>query len=71
MTDAQGRLRGYTTWFVGFAPYERPRYAVVVMVEDGGSGGTTCAPVARELFRALQRREQSASAEWMASLRYD
>jgi penicillin-binding protein 2 len=71
VTDAQGRLRGYTTWFVGFAPYERPRYAVVVMVEDGGSGGTTCAPVARELFRALQRREQSASAEWMASLRYD
>lgn len=53
--DARGRLRGYTTWFVGFAPYEQPRYAVAVMVEDGGSGGATCAPVAREVFRALQR----------------
>lgn len=61
--DAQGRLRGYTTWFVGFAPYERPRYAVAVMVEDGGSGGTTCAPVAREVFRALQEHARTGGKE--------
>ena len=30
-----------------FAPYEQPRYAVVVMVEGGGSGGGTCAPGGR------------------------
>jgi penicillin-binding protein 2 len=46
------------TWFVAFAPFESPRYAVVVMVEGGGSGGRTCAPVARQIFLALQQRER-------------
>jgi penicillin-binding protein 2 len=44
-----------TTWFISYAPYEQPRYAVVVMVEDGQSGGGTCAPVAREVYLALQK----------------
>ncbi|MCS7091284.1 MAG: penicillin-binding transpeptidase domain-containing protein [Verrucomicrobiota bacterium] len=62
--DAQGRLRGYTTWFVGFAPYESPSFVVAVMVEDGGSGGATCAPVAREVFRALQEYGQRNATGW-------
>ncbi|MCX7867890.1 MAG: penicillin-binding transpeptidase domain-containing protein [Limisphaera sp.] len=66
MMDAEGRLRGYTTWFIGFAPYEQPRYALAVMVEDGGSGGATCAPVAREVFRALQQRAQHEPVELAA-----
>jgi len=33
-----------TVWFVSYAPYDKPQYAVVVMVEDGQSGGATCAP---------------------------
>lgn len=66
--DAQGRLRGYTTWFVGFAPYERPRYVVAVMVEDGGSGGSTCAPVAREVFRALQQTGAAPDQELAMNL---
>ncbi len=45
------------TWFVAFGPYEAPRYAVVVVVESGGSGGRTCAPVAGQIFRAIQQRE--------------
>jgi penicillin-binding protein 2 len=57
VTDANNRLTGYTTWFISFAPYEHPRHAVVVMVEDGGSGGGTCAPVAREIYAAIQRIE--------------
>jgi len=28
----------------------------VVMVESGGSGGSTCAPVARQIFAAIQKR---------------
>lgn len=47
------------TWFVAFAPYEAPRYAVAVVVESGGSGGRTAAPVAREIFLELRRREAS------------
>jgi cell division protein FtsI/penicillin-binding protein 2 len=43
-----------TTWFISFAPYEpKARYAVVVMVEDGVSGGATCAPVARDIYKEL------------------
>ena len=41
------------TWFVSFAPYEKPKYAVVVMVERGISGGKTCAPIAKEIYEVL------------------
>ena len=36
--------------FVGFAPFEKPEIAVAVIVENGGSGGATAAPVARQVF---------------------
>jgi peptidoglycan glycosyltransferase len=39
-------------WFVGFAPVEDPKIAVCVIVEEGGSGGQTAAPIARKLFDA-------------------
>ena len=40
--------------FVCFAPFEDPRIAVSVVVEHGGSGSTTAAPIARDiLLRAL------------------
>ena len=49
------------TWFDSFAPYESPRYAMVIMAEGGESGGGTCAPVAskiyEELFKLEKRRE--------------
>jgi penicillin-binding protein 2 len=46
-----------TTWFASFAPYENPRYAVVVMVENGISGGATCVPIARDVYVALKSFE--------------
>ncbi len=36
--------------FVGFAPVEQPRIAVAVIVENGGGGSTSAAPVARAVF---------------------
>ena len=40
--------------FVGYAPYDAPRYAVAVVVEHGGGGSTAAAPIARDvLLRAL------------------
>ncbi len=39
-------------WFVGYAPAEDPQIAVCVLVEEGGSGGQTAAPIARKLFDA-------------------
>ncbi len=47
------------TWFVSFAPFEAPRYVVVVMIESGGSGGGTCAPVARQIYRHLKDAEMA------------
>ncbi|MEG0565805.1 MAG: penicillin-binding transpeptidase domain-containing protein [Hungatella sp.] len=37
-------------WFVGFAPAENPQIAISVIVEEGGSGGKTAAPIARSIF---------------------
>ena len=40
--------------FVGFAPFDAPRYAVSVVVEHGGGGSTAAAPIARDvILRAL------------------
>lgn len=39
-------------WFVGFAPADNPKIAVCVIVEEGGSGGQTAAPIGRKLFDA-------------------
>lgn len=36
--------------FVGFAPYDNPRYAVSVVVEHGGGGSTAAAPIARDII---------------------
>lgn len=33
-------------WFVGFAPFDNPKIAVAVIVENAGFGGTAAAPVA-------------------------
>ena len=40
--------------FVGFAPYDNPRYAISVVVEHGGGGSTAAAPIARDIILAAQ-----------------
>ena len=40
-------------WFVGFAPAENPRYAVAVVIEQGGHGGSVAGPAARQMLAAL------------------
>lgn len=50
-----------TTWFTSFATYpgeQQPRYVVVVLVESGGSGGKTSAPVAGRIYRDLLARDK-------------
>jgi penicillin-binding protein 2 len=37
-------------WFVAFAPYEKPEVAVSVIIEHGGHGGETAAPIARQIL---------------------
>jgi cell division protein FtsI/penicillin-binding protein 2 len=65
--DIRGERAGQTTWFASYAPYcapgssEKPRWAVVVMIEDGKSGGDTCSPVAGPIYQALLRSLQKAN----------
>jgi penicillin-binding protein 2 len=40
-------------WFASFAPVQKPQYVVVTMVEQGGHGGESAAPVARALYDNL------------------
>jgi penicillin-binding protein A len=42
------------TWFIAFAPVERPRVAIAVVLESqSGTGGTTAAPIAKQVLEAL------------------
>ena len=59
--NERNELVDHTTWFTSFGPYEHPQYAVVVMVESGASGGTTCAPVAAEIYRAILNRQRMSN----------
>lgn len=60
-------IKENTTWFISFAPYEKPRHAVVVMVENGHSGGSTCAPIARDVYLALQNLDKPVILNPLAS----
>ena len=40
-------------WFVGFAPANNPKYAVAVIIEQGGHGGSVAGPAARQILAAL------------------
>ncbi|HSQ06291.1 MAG TPA: penicillin-binding protein 2 [Chromatiaceae bacterium] len=48
---AQSRGGEAHSWFVGFAPADRPALAFAVMVEEGGNGSTRAAPIARDLMQ--------------------
>ncbi|MGD0273036.1 MAG: penicillin-binding protein 2 [Gaiellaceae bacterium] len=53
-TAENGTGRPNTTWFIAFAPADAPRVAVAVVLENqSGTGGTTAAPIAREIMQAI------------------
>jgi penicillin-binding protein 2 len=45
--DTPWRFRDHA-WFAAFAPYDNPEIAIAVLVEHGGHGGSTAAPIARQ-----------------------
>lgn len=54
------------TWMMAFGPYENPRYALAIVVEEGVSGGITVAPRVAQIFRgllALESHDSAAGAE--------
>ena len=44
--------------YVAFGPYKNPRYALSIIVEHGGSGGTVAAPMAKKLFKLIIDRHE-------------
>lgn len=56
--EVDERLRDHAL-FVGFAPADSPSIVLAFVIENGGSGGTTAAPVARQVFDywVLERNE--------------
>ncbi len=47
-------------WMISFAPYENPRYAVAIVVQNGASGGKVCGPLTHLIYRGLFAREAGA-----------
>ncbi len=57
-------------WFVSYAPVEKPRIAVAVLVEHGGHGGEAAAPMAKKVYekfidmrKPAQDNKQEARAD--------
>lgn len=42
-----------TSWFASYAPADKPRYAVVMMVTEGGTGSKTSGPSVRRIYESL------------------
>jgi len=42
-----------TSWFASYAPANDPKYAVVMMVTEGGTGSKTSGPSVRKIYEAL------------------
>ncbi|MEA2516319.1 MAG: penicillin-binding protein 2, partial [Actinomycetota bacterium] len=46
-------------WFVSYGPIESPQYVIAVLVQDAGHGGTSAAPIARQIWEAIFQVDQN------------
>ncbi len=44
--------------YIAFGPYINPRYALSIVIEHGGSGSSTAAPIAKKLFKLIIDRHE-------------
>ena len=51
--NPNGSLKDDTSWFASYAPSDNPRYAVVMMVGQGGFGASTSGVGVRQIYEAL------------------
>jgi len=50
LNEKRSKVEDNHTWFISFAPYQDPKFAVCVLVQNGKSGGSCAAPVARRVL---------------------
>jgi len=58
------RLRDHS-WFIAYAPADKPKIAVAVLVENGGFGSQSAAPIARQVidYHLLGKRPNQPAPE--------
>jgi penicillin-binding protein 2 len=54
----RGTRKDNHTWFIAFAPYEAPKYALCVMVQGAKSGGGVSAPIAQKILEECLAMEK-------------
>ncbi len=50
-------------WFVGYAPRRDPEIVVAVLVQGGGHGGVTSAPIARDIVKAYYEKKAARNQQ--------
>ena len=48
-----GATRRKNTWFIAYAPTEKPTVAIAMVIENGESGGTTTAPKVNAVLKSI------------------
>jgi penicillin-binding protein 2 len=51
--NANGTLKSDTSWFASYGPTEKPRFAVVMMVSQGGFGASSSGVGVRQIYETL------------------
>lgn len=51
--NADGSLKSDTSWYAGYGPTDKPRYAVVMMVSQGGFGASSSGVGVRQIFESI------------------
>ena len=51
--NANGTLKSDTSWFASYGPTEKPRFAVVMMVSQGGYGASSSGVGVRKIYETL------------------
>jgi penicillin-binding protein 2 len=51
--NPNGTLKSDTAWYASYAPTNKPRYSVVMMVSQGGFGASTSATGVRKIYETL------------------
>ena len=56
-TTDMGR-QSNNSWMISFAPFEEPKYAIAMVVQNAGSGGAVCGPLTQLIYRGLIARDE-------------
>lgn len=62
----RGGIKDNHTWFVAFAPFDAPRYAVAIIVQGAHSGGGVAAPIAAKILADIFKMEEGEKVELAA-----